>query len=83
MISYFIPLIAFWFARVTGVPQSFTILNRKPFACSKCMGMWLSLINEICSGFTVDSLWIIPITSLCAYLLECVIAVKLKLPVNI
>ena len=82
MISYFIPLIAFWFARVTGIPQAFTILNRKPFACSKCMGMWLSLINELCLGFTVDSLWIIPISSLCAYLLE-VIAKKSNLPLNV
>lgn len=82
MISYFIPLIAFWFARVTGVPQAFTILNRKPFNCSKCSGFWLSLINELCSGFTVDSLWIIPITSLCAYVIE-LIAGKLKLPLNV
>jgi hypothetical protein len=82
MISYFIPLIAFWFARVTGVPQAFTILNRKPFACSKCMGMWLALINELCSGFTVDSLWIVPLTSFSAWVLE-LIAGKLKLPLNV
>lgn len=82
MTSYFIPLIAFWFARVTGIPQAFTILNRKPFVCSKCCSFWLALIHEICVGFSSDSWWYIPMCSLSAYLIE-MIAGKLKLPLNV
>ena len=85
MISYFIPLIAFWFARVTGVPQkvSFAFKRRvKPFDCPFCLSFWLALTHEICTGFDVDSLWYIPVCSLIGWILE-LIAGKLKLPLNV
>ena len=85
MISYFIPLIAFWFARVTGVPQKFKFAFKrrvKPFDCPFCFSFWLALVHEICTGFDVDSLWYFPLCSLFAYIIV-LIAGKLKLPLNV
>lgn len=78
---YLIPFIAFWFANITGIPQRRPITNRKPFTCSKCMGAWLALIYQYYLGFTIESLFIIPLSSLGAYLIEC-LAEKLKLPLH-
>lgn len=81
MIELTIPVIAFWFAAVTGVPQRIPLLKRKPFTCSKCMAFWLSLAWQIKLGFTLESVVIIAISSLSAWLLE-VICVKLQIPFN-
>ena len=83
---YLIPFIAFWFTSITGIPQRFTLLNhkpfnRKPFNCPKCGAFWLALIYQLYIGFTIDSLFIIPLSSLGAYLIEMVF-VKLNLPYN-
>jgi len=79
---YLIPFIAFWFAGITNIPQSIRLLNRKPFNCPKCMGFWLALIYQLYIGFTIDSLFIIPLSSLGAYLIE-QLFVKLRLPYNL
>lgn len=84
MIKLFIPLIAFWIASVTGVPQKFARAlqkSGKPFTCCVCLGFWLAIIHEWYFGFTIDSLWYIPISSLSAWLIQC-LALKLKFSIN-
>ena len=79
---YLIPFIAFWFASVTGLPQRRQITNRKPFTCPKCLSFWLALFYQLHIGFTIDSLFIIPLTSLGAWVIE-VVCIKLKIPFNV
>lgn len=89
MLKILIPLIAFWVSSVTGVPQWFKFkINKvypnakfKPFTCSRCMGLHLAVIHEWYYGFSVDSLWYIPLCSLGGWALEN-LAIKLKLNIN-
>ena len=84
MIKLFIPLIAFWIASVTGIPQKFARAwqcSGKPFTCPKCLAFWMALCHEAYFGFSMDSIWYVPLCSLMAWLLE-VICIKLKLPIN-
>jgi hypothetical protein len=76
---YLIPFIAFWFTSITGLPQRF--FNKKPLNCSKCFSFWLALAYQLYIGFTIDSLFIIPLSSLAAYLIE-QLFIKLNLPYN-
>ena len=78
---YLIPIIAFWFAKITFIPQSITVLRRKPFNCSKCMGFWLGLFYQFAEWKGIDSIIIACLTSFGAYLLE-VVFEKLKIKVN-
>lgn len=78
---FIIPLIAFWFAKITGIPQYLRLTNRKPFNCPKCMGFWLGFIWQCHEGLSTDTYWILPLISLQAYLIE-VIAERFKLPLN-
>ncbi len=70
MIEIMIPFIAYWFAKITGLPQRFTIINRKPFNCPKCFAFWLALAYQIKKGFTLESIVIICISSLMAWVIE-------------
>jgi hypothetical protein len=81
MIEILIPFIAFWFARVTGIPQRIKLTNRKPFACAKCMGMWLALTHQIYIGFHYESIAIIAISSLMAWVIE-MFALRINLRLN-
>lgn len=82
MIEILIPFVAFWFAGVSVVPQSITLLNRKPFVCSKCMGFWIALGYQITIGFNGwQSIIIIAMSSLFAYLIEWMTG-KLNIPFN-
>lgn len=78
---YLIPFIAFWFTSITGLPQRIKLTNRKPFTCPKCGAFWLALSYQSYIGFTIDSLFIIPLTSLAAYLIE-QLFIKVNLPYN-
>ena len=83
MIIYLLPFIAFWFARVSGIPQGFRNvfkLNRfKPFDCSKCMGFWLGLIYQFTDWQGIDSLLVACFISLVAYVTEFVAEYKIKM----
>jgi hypothetical protein len=76
-----IPFVAFWFTSITGLPQKLPITNRKPLNCGKCLSFWLALAYQLYIGFTLQSLFIIPLSSMGAYLIERVF-IKLRLPYN-
>lgn len=84
MIKLFIPLIAFWIASVTGIPQKFARAlqkSGKPFTCPKCLAFWMALAHEAYFGFNEDSLWYVPTCSFIAWLLES-ICIRLKININ-
>lgn len=76
-----IPFIAFWFACITGLPQKIVLTNRKPFTCPKCCSFHLALIWQLIHGFTIDSLWIVPMSSFMAVIIDYSWQ-GLKLPTN-
>lgn len=81
-----IPVIAFWFANITGIPQK--IRNGlgkqrlKPLDCAKCLAFWLALIQQLIEGFNYNSLYVLPLCSMAAYLIERAF-VYLKIPYNV
>lgn len=84
MIKLFIPLIAFWIASVTGIPQKFARAlqkSGKPFTCPKCLSFWMALGHEAYFGFSIDSIWYVPLCSLIAWLLPYVVGI-FKIPLN-
>lgn len=84
-ITILIPVISFWFACITGIPQRFKFAFKrsalKPFDCSKCLSFWIALIYQIPHFSFWTTLSICAINSLAAYLLE-FFAEKFKLPIN-
>jgi len=80
-ITILIPLVAFWFANITGIPQGVPAFKRKPFNCAKCLAFWVALAYQIYSGFTLDSVWVIALSSLGGYLWE-VVFTKLRISIN-
>ena len=88
MIDYIaisIPLIAFWWANITGIPQKFRRAfqkdSLKPFDCTKCLSFWLSLFYQLYLGFTLNSIVVICLSSLASYLIY-VLFKKLNIIIN-
>lgn len=79
-----IPIVAFWFTNITGIPQgvkrAWNKSKLRPMDCPKCMAFWIALSYQI-PYFNKYSIVIICLSSLAAYLIE-VLAEKLKLPIN-
>lgn len=85
ILYYSIPFIAFWFANITGIPQKFKRALKKerfrPFDCSKCLSFWLAFTHEYYFGFSINSLYYIPLCSLAGWVLQ-VICNKLNILIN-
>lgn len=58
-IIFCIPVVAFWFSGVTGIPQRIKFINRKPFNCAKCFAFWLAFVYQMNLGYHGWSAWML------------------------
>lgn len=84
LISIFIPLVAFWFTNITGIPQkirtAYEKKSLKPFDCPKCFAFWLGLAYQI-PYWNNYSFVIAVLSSVAGWLLEN-LATKFNFPIN-